>query len=49
MIDFMLGCFDLLFGLTSQVSNILIILPFCALIVSILLSLTFKIIRGDFK
>lgn len=49
MIDFMLGCFDLLFNLTSQVSNILVFLPFCAIVISILISVTFNFIRGDYK
>lgn len=49
MIDFMTGCFDLLFSLTSQVDNILIMLPFSAIVISILLSVSFKFIRGDFK
>lgn len=49
MIDFMTGCFDLLFNLLPQVDNILIMLPFFAIIISVLFSLTFKFIRGDYK
>ena len=49
MIDFMTGCFDLLFDLIAQSNNILLLLPFCAIVLSILISLTFNFIRGDYK
>ena len=49
MIDFMTGCFDLLFDLLSQSTNILVLLPFCAIVLSILISVTFNLIRGDYK
>lgn len=49
MIDFLTGCFDLLFDLTAQCSNILVLLPFCAIVLSILISVTFNLIRGDYK
>lgn len=49
MIDFMTGCFDLLFNLLPRVDNILITLPFFAIILSVLLSVSFKFIRGDYK
>lgn len=49
MIDFMTGCFDLLFDLIAQSNNILVLLPFCAIILSILISFTFNFIRGDYK
>lgn len=49
MIDFMTGCFDLLFDLIAQSNNILVLLPFCAIVLSILISVTFNLIRGDYK
>ena len=49
MVDFLTGCFDLLFDLLPNINNILIVLPFCAVLISVLFSLTFKFIRGDYK
>lgn len=49
MTDFLLSCFDLLFDLLPKVDNILIVLPFFAILISVMLSLTFKFIRGDYK
>lgn len=47
--DFLLNCFDLLFDLLPKVDNLLIVLPFFAILISVMLSLTFKFIRGDYK
>lgn len=47
--DFLLNCFDLLFDLLPQVDNLVIVLPFFAILISVMLSLTFKLIRGDYK
>lgn len=47
--DFLLNCFDLLFDLLPKVDNLLIVLPFFAILISVLLSITFKFIRGDYK
>ena len=49
MINFMTSCFDLLFNLIAASDNIIILLPFCAIVVSLLISLTFNLIRGKFK
>ena len=49
MIDFMTGCFDLFFDLIAQSNNILVLLPFCAIVLSILISTTFNFIRGAYK
>lgn len=49
MINFMTGCFDLLFDLIAQSNNILVLLPFCAIVLSILISVTFNFIRGVYK
>lgn len=49
MSDFLLNCFDLLFDLLPKVDNLLIVLPFFAILISVLFSLTFKFIRGDFR
>ena len=49
MIDFLIGCFDLLFDLIAQTNNILVFLPFCAIVLSILISVTFNLIRGVYK
>ena len=32
MIDFLTGCFDLLFDVIAQSNNILVLLPFCAIV-----------------
>ena len=47
--DFLLNCFDLLFDLLPKVDNLLIVLPFFAILISVMFSLTFKFIRGDYK
>ena len=47
--DFLLNCFDLLFDLLPKVDNLVIVLPFFAILISVMLSLTFKLIRGDYK
>ena len=47
--DFLLNCFDLLFDLLPNIDNLLIVLPFFAILISVLFSLTFKFIRGDYK
>ena len=49
MINFLTGCFDLLFDLIAQSNNIIIFLPFCAIVLSILISVTFNFIRGVYK
>lgn len=49
MVDFLLSCFDLLFDILPKVDNILITLPFFAILISVLFSVTFKFIRGDYK
>lgn len=49
MINFMTGCFDLLFDLIAQSNNILVLLPFCAIVLSIFISVTFNLIRGEYK
>lgn len=48
MIDFMRGCFDLLFDLLSS-GSFLVWLPFCTLIFSVLFCVTVKFIRGDIR
>ncbi len=47
MISFMTSCFDLLFNLL-KVDNLVIILPFCSLVVSFLFLLVSRLIRGKF-
>lgn len=49
MSDFLLNCFDLLFDLLPKVDNLVIVLPFFAILISVMLSLTFKLIRGDYR
>lgn len=49
MSDFLLNCFDLLFDLLPNVDNLVIVLPFFAILISVMLSLTFKFIRGDYR
>lgn len=49
MINFMTGCFDLLFDLIAQSNNILVLLPFCSIVLSILISTTFNFICGVYK
>lgn len=49
MSDFLLNCFDLLFDLLPKVDNLLIVLPFFSILISVMLSLTFKFIRGDHR
>lgn len=48
MSDFLTSCFDVLFDLLPHIDNILIVLPFCAICLSVVISLTFKLIRGDY-
>ena len=48
MSDFLLSCFDLLFDLLPKVDNLLITLPFFAILLSVVFALTFKLIRGDY-
>lgn len=48
MSDFLLSCFDLLFDLLTKVDNLLITLPFFAILLSVVFALTFKLIRGDY-
>lgn len=48
MSDFLLSCFDLLFDLLPKVDNLLITLPFFAIMLSVVFALTFKLIRGDY-
>lgn len=47
MISFMTSCFDLLFDLLKS-DNMLIVLPFCSLVVSFLFILVFRLIRGKY-
>ena len=47
MVSFMTSCFDLLFDLL-KLDNLLIVLPFCSLVVSFLFLLVFRLIRGKF-
>lgn len=47
MIDFMISCFDLLFNLLKS-DNMLVVLPFCALVVSWLFCLVYRLIRGKY-
>ena len=47
MISFMTSCFDLLFDLL-KVDNLVIILPFCSLVVSFLFLFVFRLIRGKY-
>lgn len=47
MVSFMTSCFDLLFDLL-KVDNLVILLPFCALVVSSLFLLVSRLIRGKF-
>lgn len=47
MIDFMISCFDLLFNLLKS-DNMLVVLPFCALVVSFLFGLVFRLVRGKY-
>lgn len=47
MISFLTSCFDLLFDLL-KVDNLVIILPFCSLVVSFLFLLVSRLIRGKF-
>lgn len=49
MADFLTSCFDVLFNLISQTNNLLIALPFFAIIISVLFGLVFKLIRGDYR
>mgnify|MGYP003234753301 CR=1 FL=1 len=48
MSAFLTSCFDLLFDLLPKVDNVLIVLPFFAILISVLFALTFKLIRGDY-
>lgn len=47
MISFMTSCFDLLFDLL-KVDNLVIVLPFCSLVVSFLFLLVSRFIRGKY-
>ncbi len=47
MISFLTSCFDLLFDLL-KVDNLVIVLPFCSLVVSSLFLLVSRLIRGKF-
>lgn len=47
MVNFMISCFDLLFNLMKS-DNLLVVLPFCALVVSFLFLLVFRLIRGKY-
>ena len=47
MVDYMISCFDLLFDLIKS-DNMLVVLPFCALVVSFLFSLVFRLVRGKY-
>lgn len=47
MISFMTSCFDLLFDVLI-IDNMLIVLPFCSLVVSFLFLLVFRLIRGKY-
>lgn len=47
MVSFMTSCFDLLFDLL-KVDNLVIVLPFCSLVVSFLFLLVSQLIRGKF-
>lgn len=47
MIDFMISCFDLLFNLLKS-DSMLVVLPFCALVVCFLFSLVFRLVRGKY-
>ena len=47
MISFMTSCFDLLFDLL-KVDNLVIVLPFCSLVVSFLFLLVSRLIRGKY-
>jgi hypothetical protein len=47
MISFLTSCFDLLFDLI-KVDNLVIVLPFCSLVVSFLFLLVSRLIRGKY-
>ena len=47
MVDYMISCFDLLFNLINS-GNMLVVLPFCSLVVSFLFLLVFRLIRGKY-
>lgn len=47
MVSFMTSCFDLLFDLI-KLDNMLIVLPFCSLVVSFLFLLVSRLIRGKY-
>lgn len=49
MSEYLLNCFDLLFNLLPQVDNILITLPFFAVLISVLFALVFHLIRGEYR
>lgn len=48
MVDFMLTSFDMLFDMLKT-DNLLIVLPFCCLVLSFLFALVFRMIRGNYK
>ena len=45
MVIFMISCFDLVFNLRKS-DNMLVVLPFCALVGAFLFSLDYRLIRG---
>lgn len=47
MVDYMISCFDLLFNLIKT-DNLLVVLPFCSLVVSFLFALVYRLIRGKY-
>ena len=47
MISFLTSCFDLLFNIL-KVDNLVIVLPFCSLVVSFLFLLVSRLIRGKY-
>ena len=47
MISFMTSCFDLFFDLL-KFDNLVIVLPFCSLVVSFLFLLVSRLIRGKY-
>ena len=47
MISFMTSCFDILFDFLKS-DNMLVVLPFCSLVVSFLFLLVSRLIRGKY-
>lgn len=48
MSDYLISCFDLLFDLLKFVDNIVIVLPFFAILISVLFGCVFNLIRGKY-